>query len=106
MTAIIALLLHPEAQHRAQADLDAVTGRVRLPTFEDRASLPYIDAICREAQRWQAVTPLSVYHTVSKDDVYEGMLIPKGVNVIPNAWYVLTQSTAVSVCLDFGDVVA
>lgn len=32
---------------RAQADLDRVVGRGRLPAFEDRARLPYIDAIGR-----------------------------------------------------------
>lgn len=30
---------------KAQTDLDRVVGRGRLPTFEDRARLPYIDAI-------------------------------------------------------------
>jgi hypothetical protein len=42
----------------AQKELDAVTRRERLPTFEDRLNLPFIDAICKEVIRWEPVTPL------------------------------------------------
>jgi cytochrome P450 len=54
----LALVLYPEVQKRAQAELDTVITRDRLPTFDDRPRLPYIDAMCRELQRWQMVTPL------------------------------------------------
>ncbi|KAG1837779.1 cytochrome P450 [Suillus subalutaceus] len=63
---------------RAQAEIDSVIGRDRLPTFEDRASLPYIDAVVRETFRWQPVTPLGVPHATSSDDIYNGYFIPKG----------------------------
>ena len=54
----LALVLFPEVGKRAQAALDAVVGRDRLPTFDDRPRLPYIEAICRELMRWQMVTPM------------------------------------------------
>ena len=54
----LALVLYPEVQKRAQAELDAVIARDRLPTFDDRPRLPYINAMCRELMRWQMVTPL------------------------------------------------
>ena len=54
----LALLVYPEVQKRARAELDAVIARDRLPTFDDRPRLPYIDALCRELLRWQMVTPL------------------------------------------------
>ena len=54
----LALVLYPEVQKQAQAELDAVIARDRLPTFDDRPHLPYIDALCRELLRWQMVTPL------------------------------------------------
>ena len=54
----LALVLYPEVQKRAQAELDNVITRDRLPTFDDRPRLPYIDAMCRELMRWQMVTPL------------------------------------------------
>jgi cytochrome P450 len=58
MTFFLAMALHPNIMRKVQHDLDAVTGRDRLPTFEDRERLPFIDAVCREVLRWQPVTPL------------------------------------------------
>ena len=52
------ITLFPEAQRKAQAELDAVVGRDRLPTWEDRANMPYLEAVIKEALRWQPVTPL------------------------------------------------
>jgi hypothetical protein len=42
----------------AQRELDAVTMRERLPTFEDRPRLPFVDAICKEVKRWRPAVPL------------------------------------------------
>ncbi|KAI0064158.1 cytochrome P450 [Artomyces pyxidatus] len=77
-TGLLALVLHPDVQQRARAELDQVVGRDRLPTFEDQPFLPYITAICRETLRWQVVLPLSLAHSPTQDDVYAGMFIPKG----------------------------
>ena len=54
----LALVLFPRVQSRAQSELDAVVGRDRLPTFDDRPRLPYIEALCRELMRWNMVTPI------------------------------------------------
>jgi hypothetical protein len=54
----VALTLYPEVQKRAQAQIDSVISRDRLPTFEDRSHLPYIEAICKELLRWQTLLPL------------------------------------------------
>ena len=55
---IVATLIRPEIQTMAQEELDAVTGRERLPTFEDRSRLPFVDAICMEVLRWKPVAPI------------------------------------------------
>ncbi|KAI0285797.1 CyP450 monooxygenase, partial [Russula aff. rugulosa BPL654] len=73
----LALTLFPQAQRRAQAELDVVVGRDRLPTFDDRPRLPYIEALCKELTRWQMVTPMGVPHLSTRDDVYRGYFIPK-----------------------------
>jgi cytochrome P450 len=52
------LVLYPEVQKRAQKELDAVTGDLRLPDYTDRPRLPYIDALCREFMRWSMATPV------------------------------------------------
>jgi len=85
----LALTLYPEVQKRAQAELDTVISRDRLPIFEDKPRLPYIEAVCKELARWQMVTPMGVPHASTKDDIYKGFFIPKGSLVMANAWAVL-----------------
>jgi cytochrome P450 len=58
MSFFVAALIRPEIQTIAQKELDAVTRRARLPTFEDRSSLPFVDAICKEILRWRPVVPM------------------------------------------------
>ncbi|KAH7884744.1 cytochrome P450 [Phlebopus sp. FC_14] len=83
---ILAMVLNPEVQKRAQAEIDAVIGTVRLPTFEDRTSLPYVEAVLRETLRWHPAVPLSIPHATTAADVYEGYFIPQGATIIMNTW--------------------
>ncbi len=59
------MIVYPETEKRAQAELDAVVGRDRLPSFADYEHLPYIRAMVKEVLRWCAiVSPLSPWcHT-------------------------------------------
>lgn len=84
---MLAMVAHPEVQARAQAELDAVVGRSRIPTFADRAHLPYINALVKEALRQRPVDPLGMPHVVTEDDWYDGMFIPKGTVCIANVWH-------------------
>ena len=54
------MALNPEVQKKAQAEIDAAVGTDRLPTFSDRPSLPYVDAIMSEVLRWSAPLPLGM----------------------------------------------
>ncbi|KAJ7085397.1 cytochrome P450 [Mycena belliarum] len=76
----------PHIQAKAQAEMDNVIGPSRLPTFDDRAALPYIDALCKELCRWLPIVPLAAPHRAMKDDVYGGYAIPKDAFVMPNIW--------------------
>jgi len=89
MSFFVAVLLRPDIQAKAQEELDAVTGRERLPTFQDRPMLPLVNAICKEVLRWRPVVPLAVPHATTEDDVYKGLFIPKGALVMGNVWAIL-----------------
>jgi cytochrome P450 len=78
--------LYPEVQKKAQEELDEVVGLSRLPEYEDRENLPYINALCKEIVRWHPVFPLGVAHRVSEDDVFNGYFIPAGSIVVGNTW--------------------
>ena len=58
---LLAMVLHPEVQAKAQADIDRVIGKDRLPDFDDRPELPYLDAMLCETLRWHPVVPLGLY---------------------------------------------
>ena len=51
------MVLNPEVQAKAQAEIDRVVGKDRLPNFDDRLELPYVEAILRETLRWHPVAP-------------------------------------------------
>ena len=52
------MTLYPEAQKKAQVEIDSVIGTNRLPTYTDRDSLPYIEALVKEVFRWHVTLPL------------------------------------------------
>ena len=84
-----AMLLFPEVQETAQAEIDQVIGTGRLPTMKDEMDLPYVRACVKETLRWGPTTILGgIPHAVTKDDHYMGYLIPKGAAVMNNVWTV------------------
>ncbi|KAF8268440.1 CyP450 monooxygenase [Lactarius quietus] len=93
LTFILAMTLYPEAQRRAQAEIDQIVGNSRLPDFSDEGALPYVQAVLKEVLRWHPVTPLAVPHRVTEDDIYEGYCIPAGSTIIPNVWGMMHDPT-------------
>ncbi|KAG1727737.1 cytochrome P450 [Suillus lakei] len=88
-----AMVLNPEVQKRAQAEIDRVVGSDRLPDFGDRVSMPYIEAVLRETMRFHPIAPLGVPHAAVNDDVYEGYFIPKGIPILTNIWAMTHDAT-------------
>jgi len=81
---VAAMLLNPDCQAKAQEEIKRVIGEKRLPEFEDRESLPYIECLMQEVLRWQPAVSMAIPHLSMEDDVYEGMFIPKGTTIIAN----------------------
>ncbi|POS73604.1 hypothetical protein DHEL01_v207996 [Diaporthe helianthi] len=77
---------HPEIQKRAQAELDRVVGRDRLPNMEDEADLPYIRAIVKEVERCHNPFWLGTPHVASENFTYNDRFIPKDTVVVLNTW--------------------
>ncbi|KIW80422.1 hypothetical protein Z517_07037 [Fonsecaea pedrosoi CBS 271.37] len=83
----LAMLVYPDVMKKAQAEIDAhVGGDDRLPGFEDKDSLPYMDAMIKEVLRWRPVSAGGIPHAVIQDDEYLGYRIPAGATVIGNHW--------------------
>ncbi|KAJ7018180.1 cytochrome P450 [Mycena alexandri] len=90
-TFILAMLVNPDAQKKAQAEIDSVTGGKHLPSFDDysEASMPYVAALVKEVMRWENVTPAGAPHLVTVEDEFRGFRIPAGSVVVGNAWAIL-----------------
>lgn len=85
---ILSMLLHltkyPELQRRVREEIDVMVGPQRLPTFEDRPRLQFLEYFVNEVLRSMPLNPLVIPHRSIRDDVYEGMFIPAGTVVFAN----------------------
>jgi cytochrome P450 len=54
----MAMLLYPDVQARARAEINSVVKHDQMPSIDDRPSLPYLDAVLREVLRWYPPIPL------------------------------------------------
>ncbi|KAM4058927.1 cytochrome p450 [Hirsutella rhossiliensis] len=84
---LLAMACFPEVQRKAQKEIDDVVGTDRLPCFEDRSKMPYIEGVIKEALRWLPVAPIGTPHTASEDTTCGGYDIPKGAQLMPGIWW-------------------
>lgn len=84
---ILAMILFPGVQDRAQEEIDRVVGSERLPGFQDRDQLPYLNALVKEALRWLPVVPIGTTHVAEEEVMYAGYRIPKGSLLLPSIWW-------------------
>ena len=68
-------------QKRLQKNIDEVVPRDRLPEFEDKSQLKYLDATILEVMRLRTVGPLSVPRRTLSDCELSGFLISAGSTV-------------------------
>ncbi|XP_044490509.1 cytochrome P450 78A5-like [Mangifera indica] len=81
------MVLHPEIQSKAQAEIDAVVGKSR-PVFDsDIPNLPYLQAIVKETLRVHPPGPLLSWARLAIHDVHVGdNFVPAGTTAMVNMW--------------------
>lgn len=90
---VLCMALFPEAQRKAQEELDRVVGRGRLPDWDDEKDLVYVRSLIKEVLRWRPVNKFGMTHATSEDDWYEGYFIPKGSVAVLNWWAIHRDPT-------------
>ncbi|KAF8520307.1 cytochrome P450 [Gautieria morchelliformis] len=83
---ILSLVNFPDAQKKAQEEIDRVVGSDRVPTWRDIPDLPYTMAFLEETMRFRPVGPLGLPHEMAQDENVDGILYPKGAVVFINTW--------------------
>jgi cytochrome P450 len=54
----LTMLVYPDVQAKAQAEIDRIVGTDRLPEPSDEPNLPYVQAVVNECYRWIPVIPM------------------------------------------------
>lgn len=86
--AMTELLRRPTAMDRVRAELMDVVGPGREVEEEDLPSLPYLRAVLKETLRLHPPGPLLVPRQAIADVEVSGYRIPKGSQVLINAWQI------------------
>ncbi|XP_069672282.1 methyl farnesoate epoxidase-like [Periplaneta americana] len=89
--ALLYMVLHPHVQKKCQEELDAVVGRSRRPSLDDKPNLPYIEATLTEVLRSNPIAPLTPNHRCMADTKLHGYDIPKDSTVLVCLWAVMSD---------------
>lgn len=77
------LVHHPDVVSNMQKEIDNIIGKSRLPTMDDRPSLPYCQAVIYEVLRMASVSSGAPAHVLSADIQVNGYTLPKDAWLIP-----------------------
>ncbi|MBA0573397.1 hypothetical protein Golob_000673, partial [Gossypium lobatum] len=81
------MVLHPEIQAKAQAEIDGVVGSSKLVSDSDIQNLPYVRAIVKETLRVHPPGPLLSWARLAIHEVHIGdNFIPAGTTAMVNMW--------------------
>ena len=65
------MVRYPEAQKKAQEEIDRVVGPDRLPNMQDHEQLVYLEALLQEVHRIHPIVNL-IPHATDVEDEYKG----------------------------------
>ncbi|KAI3925396.1 hypothetical protein MKW92_023535 [Papaver armeniacum] len=77
---------NPEVMQKVNTEIYHVIGYDRKIQESDIENLPYLSAVIKETMRLHPSTPFLVPRTVSEDTGFMGYMIPKGAQIMVNAW--------------------
>nr|QLI49056.1 cytochrome P450 family 75 subfamily A polypeptide 110 [Gloriosa superba] len=84
--ALAEMVSNPEIMKRAQSEIDQVVGKGRRLEEADLPSLPYLQAICKEAFRKFPPAPVGLPHCTFEACEVEGYYIPADTQLFVNLW--------------------
>ncbi|PHT36646.1 Cytochrome 76A2 [Capsicum baccatum] len=86
--ALTELLRHPEAMDKVKTEISRVVGPNRKFEESDIDNLPYMQAVIKESLRLHPPLPFLIPRETIQDTKFMGYDIPKGTQVLVNAWVI------------------
>lgn len=81
---LLYMMAFPNFQEKCYKEIDEVFGDSEQLNYEDKAKMPYTQAVIHEIQRIGNVVPLGVPHTPLKETHILGYVIPKETKIVTN----------------------
>ncbi|OCH93202.1 cytochrome P450 [Obba rivulosa] len=82
---LLLMTIHQDVQAKAYAEILEMVGPCRLPTLDDQASLPYVNAVMKEVHRYNPAASM-VTRSPVEDDTVHGYRVPRNSAVMFNLW--------------------
>ncbi|KAK3121910.1 hypothetical protein QOZ80_8BG0662700 [Eleusine coracana subsp. coracana] len=93
--AMAELLRNPSTMAAARAEIEDALGGKETIQETDATSLPYLQAVVKEAMRLHPVAPLMLPYQATEDGVeIGGYAVPRGCTVIFNSWAIMRDPAA------------
>ncbi|KAL1532387.1 unspecific monooxygenase [Salvia divinorum] len=80
------LVMNPDKMEKLKAELKSVAGDEKIMDESQMANLPYLQAVIKEVMRIHPPGPLLLPRKAESDQMVNGYMIPKGTQVLINAW--------------------
>lgn len=85
--------LFPDVQRKVQKEIDSLIPYDRLPNMEDKAKLPYVEAVINETYRLWPVFPIIGPRRVLCDTNIDKYVIPKDTTILFNTYSINKDPT-------------
>ncbi|MFS7914214.1 putative geraniol 8-hydroxylase [Helianthus anomalus] len=99
--AMVEALRNPDSMTRVKEELEEVIGKAKIVKENDVLRLPYLSCIVKETLRLHPLVPLLIPRKVVKEVQLNGYTIPKGTQVLGNAWAIGRDPTVWDDSLEF-----
>jgi len=78
----------PDVLSKLREEIRSITGNMRYVTLNDREMMPYTQAVIAETLRLSSIVPQGVQHRSTKDQEFEGYLIPNDTALVANLYHI------------------
>ncbi|XP_078524959.1 cytochrome P450 2D6-like [Lissotriton helveticus] len=81
---LLYMMAFPDVQVQCHKEIEEVFGDREQMNYEDKAKMPYMQAVLHEIQRISNIVPLGVPHATLKEIHFSGYVLPKATQIITN----------------------